>query len=163
MGYIIKKGTTGGGGDATAANQTTQIGIEQKITDQLAEGSVYPSVLKDATDLSVFKDVSDLSNFLDGRRKSVFKDANSDSVFTDLNDTSVFASNTNDSLFYKSINNQITGSRTNQMQVQLFTAATSLGVQALLQNFLNVTDCYVVSLTAAHSIGQFDLFLLYST
>jgi hypothetical protein len=56
MGYIIKKGSGAGGGDATAANQVTQINQLDTAVSQT----------------SVFKDVSGASVFTSGN-DSVFK------------------------------------------------------------------------------------------
>jgi hypothetical protein len=48
MGYVIKKGTGGGGGDATAANQVTQINVAN-TTNTLFDTSSTPSVFKEPT------------------------------------------------------------------------------------------------------------------
>jgi hypothetical protein len=70
MGYIIKS-PTGGGGDATAANQTTQINEAQTTNSALYD--VAGPVLKDANNSSVF------NNYLS--QESVFKTTNGNSIF----------------------------------------------------------------------------------
>jgi hypothetical protein len=170
MGYILKK-STGGGGNATAANQQKQI-------DQLAEISGYPSVLKDKVDESVFiqnqdsvfvgdRTVgNDYGVFKNSSNKSIFKEGSTNrGVFTEITGKSTFNADSDDSLLFKSIVNNfnsLSPGRPNNVVCQYFTDVTAAGVAGLLNGFLNATPCYIISLTSSQGAGTHDLFLLYS-
>ena len=82
----------GGGGDATAANQLTQINEAQDTNSYLIDTA--GSTLKDGNNSSVF------NNYL--TQESVFKDNNQESVFKeDTLKNSVFKTPSGDSNFYQ--------------------------------------------------------------
>jgi hypothetical protein len=144
MGYIIKAPTGGGGGDATAANQTTQI-TEAQTTNSLLSNSGDPA--------SVFLD-NGLSVFLDsGTGENVFND------FT--NNNSVFKTNAtsfqNESIFTAQCENLIAS----PFQVATFTSATFAATATLLQNFLNSTDCVIVNISFSQGLGTHDILIVY--
>ena len=157
MAYIIKKGSGGGGGDATAFNQDKQI-------DQLLEGSSSSSVFKDNSDNSAFIDRTGESAFISSTG-STLKDSNGNSVFTDISGLSVFKTDTDISILYRACINTglVVGSRNNTLQCIVFTAASAVNAVAALNVFLNNNGVIINSLTSSQSVGSHDLFLLYST
>jgi hypothetical protein len=174
MAYILKQSSGGGGGDATADNQQSQI-------DQLTEVNPTPSVLKDNTNISVFKNATQRSVFVeDGSLDSVFKDSNNEStfnisnssvfkgrgnvkVFTDATNISAFVTTDQQSILYKTfINDRSLSVRPNTILCASFTAVTAAGVTTLLNNFLSANNVAINSMTSSQSVGSHDLFLLYS-
>jgi len=79
---------------------------------------------------------------------------------------SVFYDNAaSQSLFYKSIENTGGSSVTNPNVIQSisFTNTTAAAVTADLNTWLSANACFICGLTATHSVGSHDLYLLYST
>jgi len=144
MGYIIKSPTGGGGGDATAANQLTQI-------KQINPGGGDPSVFKDPT--------SDLSVFLDDTlNQSVFKDNLGDTVF-------ISAGKTIADRVYESFNLLEGSIRTNAATtVTSFTSTTLAGVAALLETFLQANpNIYIINISfSSAGVTQHDVLLTYN-
>jgi hypothetical protein len=131
----VAPGPSGGGGDATAANQTTQIGIANSqqntaaVTNTLLDNTSTPSVFKEnITGKSVFQDVSG-----------------------------------NQSLFFKTLENTNALANPNQIQCVSFTNITAAGVANDLSVFLAANNCFICGLTATQGGGTHDLYLLYST
>lgn len=175
---------SGGGGDATAANQILQLNQDATVTkqvvqiDQLTELSGQSSVFKEKNDESVFiqnqdsvfvgdRTVgNDYGVFKNSSNESIFKERTTNrGVFTEITGKSTFNADSDDSLLFKSIVNNfnsLSPGRPNNVVCQHFTAVTAAGVGSLLNSFLNATPCYIISFTSSQGAGSHDLFLLYA-
>ena len=124
----------GGGGDATAANQVIQIGLE--TTTSTATTQIVDQ-LNNAGNPSVFKD------------QIIFN-----SVFRDITN--------NQSLFFKTKENTNALANINAIRGISFTNITAAGVTADLNTWLIANNCFICGLTATQGAGTHDLYLLYS-
>jgi hypothetical protein len=148
MGYIIKAPTGGGGGgDATAANQTLQLA-------QIEDQSINQSVLKDTNGNSVLKDISEISVFNDNiTRESVFKNNQNESVFKTTN---------NDSIFDKSKISSATTTRT-QAFSDANAAALAVQIQSWLQSNIVVIIQIVYADHGGFSPNPYTALIIYNT
>lgn len=141
MGYIIKKGGGAGTGDATAANQTTQITEAQTTNNYIFDGV-----------RSVFKDGSN-SSFNDNAGASVFK-TGGDSVFN----FPLGAPFPNESAIVKPIYNN----SANPFLVTSFTAGSLAATTALFTTWLAANSACIVNISFSQSALSHDILVVYA-
>lgn len=151
MGYILKKGGGAGSGDATAANQVTQIDI-------LQEYSGISSVFKNNHQQSYFSDSTNEGAFQNPDNRSVFKDADGESVFISNTRTISFLTEE----ISIAVKNSIISANTTI--VTFFTNTTLSGVAAQLQTFLQANPgIYIVNISfSSATAAQHDVLLTYN-
>jgi hypothetical protein len=152
MGYVIKKATGSGGGDATAANQVIQINQDATAVNQqaqLAEAIITNAAIQDLGANSVFKDLNSDSNFQEVAGRSVFKDNISESVFANATNRSVFKDGTSEDSVFKDTNGSLfkeTNANVSVFKKQSGESAFTYGGDSLLEkSILTINNTQVTS------------------
>jgi hypothetical protein len=153
MGYVIKKATGSGGGDATAANQVIQINQEALAalqTTQITEAIATNAFITDSGGNSVFKDSNNDSNFQEVNGRSVFKDNISESVLANATSRSVFKDESTSDSVFKDINQESVFTEPNSI-ISVFkkqsgeSAFTYSGDSLLEKSILTINNTQVTS------------------
>lgn len=153
--------------DESIADIETAIKLETgNISSSVYENTSgpLPSVFKNAANESVLKSTINNDSVFKDNGRSVFVADNTYSVFKEQDSFSTFNTDQNRSLFYKSLVNDQSGStaRSNFITSIGFTDASLAAVSGLLNGFLAVTPCVVISCTYSHQGLNHDILLLYS-
>ncbi len=146
MGLIINENTGGGGGDATAANQTTQI-TEAQILNDFYLGLGPQTIFTDSTGPSVFLDNP-------GGNKSVFYDqVNNKSTFIDqVTNKSAFIDQTTGQSALNTL--LLRQQPTSTTTVSFLQNATFAGLAALVQADLRANTAKVIlNISYIHDTG----------